>query len=241
MNSSLRQFYEERINDLISLKSENEELYAQRLDKFISLVLKDSQYISDLTSTVNEIKQASERISAYDKAAHEKVENMYGALQDSKMKTMLVNAAVSMYKYKYNNSVNSVCKFMFIQLEILVEYLEESHGLLAWAIEENKTIANERDKYQIGEVKYGRYKGDKYIQVGSKPLVANDFFSKKYGKKIISADTIKMIKEMRDYGSHGYHESKVASMNSTIGDVTANIDLYFSKWIEFLLVLKSYL
>lgn len=241
MIPSIKSFYTERIIELAKLKNEDEAAFSERLELFVSLVAKDSDYANTVTNVTNELKIVTEQISSISQTIKNEVAKLYGDLPQSKMKNMLIDAATSMFLASGKNHVKETCKFMFIQLEILVEYLERKHSLLAWAEAENLKKTNGWEQYKIGTVTYGKFKGSKYLQPVSKPIVANDFFSQKEGGQIISDDTIKMIKEMRDYGSHGYHEDKVLEIRSTIGDVSANILLYLSKWLTFLTVLKSYL
>ena len=119
-------------------------------------------------------------------------------------------------------------------MEILFAYLDKTRDFADWASKKNSSTHPPKYPYTIGVNGVG---------VNSKPFVLNDYFKEHLDKtdNIVAISVIDMVKKMRNYASHGYHEDETARLRGTIRTAREKMDEFLEKWCEFLKFLASFL
>ena len=245
MSAILEQIFADKIESLGRLKVSNDPTYKAELADFLQLVIKTSKGSEELVTITKRLSDVSESLAHPNASSEEKALKIYLRVADGAMKTMLVRSASGMYRAESNGKPFEAYRMMFIQVEILFAYLILKNDLKTWADNENvsKNLHNKNVEATGTGKKQNTYTVNERngIGVASKPYVLNDYFGRIRGGEIIASSTITVVRNMRDYASHGYHENYRQTIKSYINDATFNLELYIDKWANFMKILTEYL
>ena len=138
------------------------------------------------------------------------------------MKDLLVAAYESMFLSIKNENYRDACKFVVIQAEIISEYLIINHEIINNWIKKDPILI---EKYSL------QYpdKSTSYLRTKTKLDAASD-----YSGHIWNPDKFKIVNDIRNYGSHGYHESVLAKHDADVSIVSREYKDFFSEWFAFI-------
>ena len=244
MPPSTNIFYRARLDEILKLNTEGQPCEV-KIEEFIQLLTNDQEYAKKLQVSADKIHLISGRLIQIDEAVKTDVKTLYEDLpaviqQDPGLKRRLYEAAALMYWNKNNRNNLETCKYMFVQLELVCEYLIIKYGIVGWAETKNAATITGKPKYGIDTTTY-RGQIIKYFKTGIKVTAVWDYLTAEKGDILLGKDYIRDVKEMRDFASHGYHANTILQKQTFFSNVDNRFDWYVTKWVELLLQLKVHL
>ena len=229
MDIAVKQFYERYIDRLIEAEKKGEVEYQAVKDGFFLQLEEHLDHAQRLNDIVADLKSVSQRLFFIDDRIKERANSTYKDIpaQLKGMGDMLKSAFEKMDLSIKNEDCKEACKYVVIQAEIISEYLFAEFDLINTWIKPDAARA----------VKYGLKKSGKgvwYVTTWFKLTAARDFCNHTWDDGIIN-----IVKDIRDYGSHGYHESDLKKQAADVVIVSKDYKRYFNEWFKFILAVKT--
>ena len=237
MSSSNKEVYKFFINALINAKISGDKNFENNLDSFVKKLEDDLAYSQEaigksISSIESDIRSANKRIFFLDKKITEEASQCYAGINRRPLQKRLVAAHESMGLFVKNQDTKAACKYLIVQVELLCNHLSSEAGVVAWVL---------RTKPNGVNVSYPNHANPAlnipYLSTWNLLKAVDRRFSLQFDENAFYE-----IKQMRDYESHGYHESQIIAMEILLTKVTINWRSYYDEGLRFIekLIVEHY-
>lgn len=224
MDIAVKQFYERFIDSLIEAEKRSEDDYELVKERFFAQLEEHLDHAQRLNDIVADLKSVSQRLFFIDDRIRERAQNAYKDVpeQFDKMKELLVEAYESMFLSIKNENYRDACKFVVIQAEIISEYLIINHDIINNWIKKEPILI---EKYSLQSPDSNQ----SFLKAKSKLIAVSDYSGHSW-----DASKFKIVNDIRNYGSHGYHESVLAKHESDVNTISIEYKDFFVEWFNFI-------
>lgn len=208
---------------LVQAKVNNAPDFPESVDAFADEFANQVALTGHFMSIEQDINLISNKILLLDKRIEREAKEFYSGipLEYDSLKRRLVDARENMSLHLKNGNYKAACKYIVVQAEAMCNQL--SHP-------ENFDFINWKKKQGIISVNISTdWKGNEYLSTSNLLRAADLRF-----KCQINPDIIRDVKDIRDYESHGYPQSKIVQMEVLLTKVTEKWEEYDNAWSDFL-------
>jgi hypothetical protein len=224
MDIAIKQFYERAIDSLIAAEKDNQQDYRLVKESFFTQLEEHLDHAQRLNDIVSDLKNVSQRLLFIDERIRERAKNTYKDTpsQFNRMNELLVEACENMFLSVKNENYRDACKFVVIQAEIISEYLIINHDIINnWIKKDTALITKYALQYPDTNTSY--------LRTQNKLQAASDYAGHTWDN-----NKFKIINNIRNYGSHGYHESVLAKHEEDVIIVSRDYKDFFNEWFKFI-------
>ncbi len=230
MDIAVKQFYERYIDRLIEAEKRGEYDYQAVKEGFFVQLEEHLDHAQRLNDIVADLKSVSQRLFFIDDRIKSRAAKYYKDIpaQFGKMGDSLRSNFEKMYLSAKNEDYYDACKYTVIQAEIISEYLIREFDVI------NTWVLTSASRISAYDAKQNKTTKQWYVTTWYKLVLARDYCSHTWEEPYI-----KSVKNIRDYGSHGYHESDSAKQQVDVEKVSKNYDKYLNEWFLLINAIKK--
>ena len=208
---------------LVQAKVNNAPDFLDLVDAFAEEFANQVSLTGHFNSIEQNISLISNKILIIDKRIEREAKEFYSgiSLEYDSLKRRLIDARENMSLHLKNANYKAACKYIVVQAEAMCNQLSQP---------ENFDFINWKKKQNIISVTISAdWKGNEYLSTSNLLRAADLKF-----KCQMNPDVIRDIKDIRDYESHGYPQSKIVQMDALLAKVTEKWEEYDTAWTGFL-------
>ena len=237
MSSSSKDVYKFFINALISAKTRGDVDFEKNLDSFAQKLEDDLNYSQgvigkSILNIEQDVKSVNKQILFLDRKISEEANQCYVGIMKKSLQSRLIIAHKNMGLFIKNQDIKSACKYLIVQVELLCNHISVEAKIVDWVIKNTPSNINVSTPTHANSAL-----NIPYLSTWNLLKAVNRRFSLQFDENAFYE-----IKQIRDYESHGYHENRIAAMETLLTKVTTGWRAYYEEGFRFIekLIIEYY-